>query len=102
MPLHDFKCRRCGATNEHFVQQGTKALDCPVCLGTAELIFLTAPKPAWLSLAQGSSASPEAIDKFEKMHKQQTAKEYKSLQDHGDYGTRPGGDGGGYPTPVGE
>lgn len=93
MPLHDYRCLRCGQTAEHFVPMGTQSVDCPNCLGTAELVFLKVAKPDWLSLAQGSSASPEAIDRFEKMHKQQTAKEQKSLKDHGDYGTTPGGDG---------
>lgn len=94
MPLHDYRCRRCAKVEEHFVQIGTQSVDCPHCLGTAELVFLKVAKPDWLSLAQGESASPEAIDKFEKMHKQQAAKESKSLKEHGDYGHAPGSSGG--------
>ena len=92
MPLHDYKCRRCGQVEEHFVPAGTASQPCNNCLGTAELVFLTTAKPLWSALAQGDSASPEAVDKFEKMHKQQAAKESKSLEEHGDYGPRPGAD----------
>jgi hypothetical protein len=37
-------------------------------------------------------APTTAIDKFERMHKEQRAKEEKSLLTHGDYGPRPGAD----------
>lgn len=94
MPLHDYRCVRCHQVAEHFVPMGTQTVDCPSCLGQAELVFLTVAKPDWLSLAQGANASPEAIDKFEKMHKQQAAKEAKSVKEHGDYGPAPGGQGG--------
>ncbi len=75
------------------MQQGTQNVPCPNCLGTAELVFLTVAKPDWIGLAQGASASPEAIERFDRMHKQQAAKESKSLKEHGDYGPSPGGDG---------
>ena len=90
MPLHDFRCRRCKHVHEHMVDAGTTSMPCTECLGTAERVFLVAPKPDWLGLAQGDSASPEAIDKFDKMHKQQAEKESKAQAEHGDYGPRPG------------
>lgn len=86
MPLHDYRCTSCGAVTEHFVSGRTPAVECPKCASEATLVFLVCAKPAWLSLAQGENASPEAIDKFEKMHKQKADKEKKSLENHGDYG----------------
>lgn len=38
----------------------------------------------------GEGASPEAIKKFEKMRREQRAKEEKSQREHGDYGPSPG------------
>lgn len=94
MILHDFRCRRCGVTEEHGVDGAARItqVQCPHCLGTAERVFLKAPSPDWLSLAQGESASPEAIDKFDRMHRQQKEKEERCMQEHGDYGPRPGAD----------
>jgi len=91
MPLHDYRCPY-GHVSEHFVKAGTNVVACTECEADAKLVFLVSAKPNWLALAQGQNASPEAIDKFEKMHKQQAAKESKSMQENGDYGPRPGAD----------
>lgn len=90
MPLYDYRCRTCGAVEEHFVPSGTDLLPCGECGDPADRVYLEVAKPNWMALAQGNSASPEAVDKFEKMHKQQAAKEKATLQEHGDYGPRPG------------
>jgi len=37
-------------------------------------------------MAQGESAGPEFIDRFEKIHNKETERQQKCLQDHGDYG----------------
>lgn len=92
MIIHDFRCRRCAHVEEHFVKSDVECMPCTQCLGTAERVILKAPAPDWLSLAQGDSASPEAIDKFDRMHRQQKAKEEKTKSEHGDYGPRPGAD----------
>lgn len=92
MPLHDFRCETCHAVCEHLVKSGTETMPCHHCQGTAHLVFLTPAKPFWTALAQGDSASPEAVDKFEKMHKEQAAKEKSTFEEHGDYGPRPGAD----------
>lgn len=86
--LHDYRCS-CGKVSEHFVRPEETQVLCE-CGQMADRVILKAPSPDWLSLAQGDSASPEAIDKFEKMHKKQAAKENESLDNHGDYGPRPG------------
>ena len=89
MPLYDHRCPE-GHVTEHFHPSDVDTVKCPVCDLEAPRVYLTLAKPNWLALAQGSSASPEAIDRFEKMHKQQADKEAKSLENHGDYGPRPG------------
>ena len=74
---------------------------CGACGGVSHRVILRAAKPYWSRLAMGDSASPEAIDRFERMHKQQKAKEDKTYAEHGDYGPAPGGSGGrDYGTPM--
>lgn len=97
MPLYDYRCQTCGAIEEHFAPSGLKELPCGECGENAIRVYLTLAKPHWLALAQGDSASPEAIDKFDRMHKQQAAKEKRSFERNGDYGPRPGSDGGSRP-----
>jgi hypothetical protein len=101
MILHDYRCEECNGVEEHFVQRD-KLLDiCNECGGVSHRVILTAAKPAWLRLAQGDSASPEAINRFERMHKKQKAKEDRAYAEHGDYGTAPGSSGGrDYGTPA--
>jgi hypothetical protein len=41
-------------------------------------------------MALSASASPESIEKFDKAHRQQKAKEQKSMDNNGDYGRSPG------------
>ena len=90
MILHDFECTSCGKVTEHLTTAGASHQPCE-CGGTAVKVILSAAKPHWSSLAMGDSASPEAIDRFERLHKQQRAKEAKAEENHGDYGPAPGG-----------
>jgi hypothetical protein len=92
MILHDFRCEACGLVSEHLIESNVTVIQCSECHGNATRVFKQLAKPHWLALAQGDSASPEAIDRFERMHKQQKAKEDKSWDEHGDYGPRPGAD----------
>lgn len=91
MILHDFECQSCGVVTEHLVSSSVYEIDCIYCLGTTKRVILQAAKPHWSSLAMGDSASPEAIDRFERLHKQQKAKEEKTYAEHGDYGPASGG-----------
>jgi hypothetical protein len=101
MIIHDYRCEECNQVEEHYVSQEDQLWICDECGGVSHRVILQAAKPHWLSLAQGDSASPEAINKFEKMHKNQKAKEDKSYAEHGDYGTAPGSSGGrDYGTPA--
>lgn len=92
MPLFDFECSKCGSVKEHFVYGSVQEVECVACGATAKKVFLVAAKPHWAALAQGDSASPEAIARFDRVHKQQKAKEDKAYREHGDYGPRPGAD----------
>ena len=98
--MHDFRCRSCGATYEHFIDRSTQFVDCPDCEGEAEKVFLVSAKPDWLGLAQGTSPSPEAVNRFKRSHRHQKAKETKSYNEHGDYGPQPGGRGLTYEGPI--
>lgn len=94
MILHDYRCTKCGTEQERFCKQDEIHLDCVKCGEVAYRVILKAPQPDWAGLAMGDSASPEAISHFERTHKQQRAKEEKSLRENGDYGPAPGSDGG--------
>lgn len=91
--LHDFRCSD-GHVHEEYVSSECTEIPClqPGCALLASRVFLVAPRVDWLSLGASPSASPEAINKFEKMHKEQKAKEEKCFKEHGDYGPRPGAD----------
>ena len=83
--LHDFQCS-CGHIFDDFVRSSdTKAL-CPKCGDPAERVFLKAVAIDWSGMAQGSSAGPEFVDRFEKVHKAETVRQEKILKEHGDYG----------------
>ena len=93
MILHDFRCEDCGSVQEHYCHSDDRLAVCDACHGVSHRVILQAAKPHWSSLAQGDSASPEAISRFERMHKKQKAKEDKTYAEHGDYGNAPGASG---------
>jgi|TARA_S200002703_G_C3703566_1_gene216099 hypothetical protein len=93
MILHDFRCEECGTVEEHMCSADDIMSVCDTCGAVSHRVFKQLAKPHWLALAQGASASPEAIDRFERMHKQQKAKEDKTYAEHGDYGNAPGASG---------
>jgi putative FmdB family regulatory protein len=90
--LYDYRCSVCGNVEEHAATPEERELPCSDCGATATRVWLTAPRPHWLALAQGASASPEAIDRFDRMHRQQMDKEDRCYAEHGDYGPAPGAD----------
>jgi len=89
--LHDFKCPN-GHIFEDLVDSETREQPCQECEELAKRVFLVAPKVDWLALGASAGASPEAIARFDKMHKEQKAKEERCLERNGDYGPRPGAD----------
>lgn len=83
--LHDFQCS-CGHTFEDFIRSTDTTAPCPSCEGSAERVFLKAPNLDWAGMAQGANAGPEFIDRFDKVHRRETARQEKILREHGDYG----------------
>jgi len=85
MIFHDFRCDE-GHVHEHYVRSGVDSVPCPTCSKPSRRVYLTAPKLDWLGMAQGASAGPEFIDRFERVHKKETERQEKILREHGDYG----------------
>ena len=91
MPTYDYQCDNCGHSEEIFCKVSEREEQrCGECSQTTRQVIRHAPRPHWTSLAMGASASPEAIKMFDKMRREQKAKEDKSFRDHGDYGKAPG------------
>lgn len=89
MPIYSYRCPH-GHVHDALEKLGTKQRECPECQSTAELVILSAPKIGWLKMGYQKNASPEFQERFDKMHRQQKAKEEKSLKEHGDYGASHG------------
>lgn len=96
MPIHSFRCEQ-GHVHDKLVKHDVKTSECPECQTTARLVFLTPPKIGWLQMATQKHVSPEFLDKFDKLHRDQKAKEEKCVKDHGDYGPLYG-----YQGPIGD
>lgn len=91
MPTYEYTCPSCGHEQEAFCKVSERSdQTCIVCGETTKQVVRTPAQPHWTSLAMGESASPEAIKKFDKMRREQKAKEEKSKATHGDYGKAPG------------
>lgn len=89
MPTYEYRCE-CGLNFERWCNVSERHDQQCECGRTATQVIRTAPQPHWTSLAMGSSASPEAIAKFDKMHREKRAKEDATYREHGDYGKTPG------------
>ena len=92
MILYDFRCPA-GHVTEHLLKlsQRTEPQECPTCGAKSERVVVDPPKWDYGRMAVNSD-SPEFIDRFERSHLQQKEKERRSLEEHGDYGPRPGAD----------
>lgn len=95
--LYDFECPHCGVF-EDLVKSSEHSVPCPKCHAPAKRLISPA-RINLLAMALSDSASPEAISHFEKVHRQRKAIEDRAFQEHGDYGTAAGGDGGPPITP---
>ena len=84
-----YKC-----TNSHyhdaFIKNTVTEHECPECGEMAKRCIRHAPKLDWLGMAQGNSAGPEFIDRWDKMHKDRKAHEERTETEHGDYGPAAG------------
>ena len=84
MPIYDFKCNECDAVHEHFAGMDEKIGVCDTC-GEPTTRLIGCPNLSISSLAKGDSATPDSIDKWEKMRKQKMAIESKNQENHGTY-----------------
>lgn len=89
MPIHDFRCPA-GHVHDALVKHDETSRECPECGNLAERVFLKVPKLNYLAMGAQKHVSPEFQDRFDKMHRDQKAKEEKCLKEHGDYGAQYG------------
>lgn len=92
MILFDFKCSGCNHVFEELVKSDTRQIPCPECAATAYRAIVKPPRIDRFGIGAQRNASPESIDYFERVHKQQTRIEEAYEQEHGDYGPAPGAD----------
>jgi len=85
MPIHDFRCPA-GHVHDALVKFDETSRECPECGNLAERVFLTGPRLNYLAMGTQENVSPEFQARFDKLHRDQKAKEEKSLKEHGDYG----------------
>lgn len=84
MPTFEYTCPTCGEEFERWCKIiERKSQECGACGSIGEQRVRTPPRPDWVGLAMGDSASPEAIDRFDRVHKQQAAKEERLIREHG-------------------
>lgn len=90
MPVHDFRCKSCDHVYDAIVKWDKSTHSCPKCENESKRVFLKPPELDWAGMAQGENAGPEFIDRFEKTHKKQAAKEAAFEREHGEsqYGNR--------------
>lgn len=95
--LWDFDCSEHGLFEE-MVKPGVRQAPCPRC-GELASRQIPAPRVDLAKMALESSASPEAINHFDRLHRERKAIEERCYRDHGDYGTAAGCAGGRPVTP---
>lgn len=89
--FYDFHCTECGLTSEQFVSTDTVEMPC-ACEGTARRILSAIRIDRTRIACSGSSASPESIAHFDRIHQQRKTIEDRNMREHGDYGKAPGSD----------
>ena len=92
MPIKEFKCSE-GHYSEAMVKHDVKDHICPECGNPSKQVFRTPPRIDWLRMGAQENVSPEFIDKFDKMHRKQKAKEEAFEKEHGEgeyYNRAPG------------
>lgn len=89
--FYDFYCTECGLTTEGFESTETTEIPC-ACEGTARRILSAVRIDRTRIACSGSSASPESIAHFDRVHQQQKTIEERNLANHGDVGKMPGSD----------
>lgn len=86
MPTFEFNCPDCGAEFDRYCKISERETTVHEgCVSTAKQVVRTNCSLNWTALAMGGSASPEALNRFDKMRKDQVKKEEKTLKEHGTY-----------------
>lgn len=83
MPIYEYTCPDGHEFEELRKVDDREECPCPVCDQTAKQVIRTPPRPNWAALAMGDSASPEAIRRFDRIHREQKAKEERIFREHG-------------------
>ena len=84
MPTYEYVCPDCGQDFDKFCKMSERKQTIHEgCVSIAKQVIRTPAKPNWSALAMGESASPEAINHFDRMHKDKAAKEEKAIREHG-------------------
>lgn len=88
--MFDFTCTDCAKTFEDLAKPDEFGRKCE-CGGNAVRQIAT-PRIDHSAMAISDSASPGSVAHFDRLHRQQRAKEEKCFARNGDYGKRPGTD----------
>lgn len=89
--LWEFRCTKCGDAFEDLAKPDVYWSKCPKCGANARR-EITPVRIDRTRIAGTIGASPESINHFDRVHKQQKMKEERSKANHGDYGKMPGSD----------
>jgi len=78
MPIYEYRCTECDTEYEELVKMDSPYVPpCPFCDGKSRKVVLHAPKIDWGAMGAQKNAGPEFIDRFEKVHKEERAREEK-------------------------
>ena len=75
MPIKEFACTECSHEHEELVKVDVRSATCPECGANSIQEIRTAPKIDWGAMGAQKNVSPEFIDRFERVHKAEAAKE---------------------------
>ncbi len=90
--LYDWRCSSCDLAFEELSHSSVREVVCPNCGAIAERKLITPPRIDRLGMGAQKYASPESIDYFDRVHRQQRRIEESREAEHGDYGPAPGSD----------
>lgn len=84
MPTFEFKCPDCEQYFDQFCKIAERSeVVHHGCVSMAKQVIRTNASLDWTRLAMGGGASPEAVNRFDRVHREQTAKEEKAIREHG-------------------
>lgn len=91
--MFDFACAACDTTFEDLVQPDIRELACPKCGATA-CRQISPVRIDQMAMASGGYGFPGAESHFARVHRERKAIEERHYNNHGDYGSAAGSDGG--------